>query len=179
VGIYLYDPTSSNYWFVDQQIISSLPGNSVAQLNNWDIDMNNYPSLPPPGNYRFGAWADTANTIVESNKGNNASLFPSYVQVCAKSTGLKNLVKSVNYFEISPNPVSTSGNIALNLINDEIVKINLLDLTGKTVSELFEGKLNPGNRKITFDTEDLAPGIYFASVKTSEGVSTRKIVVQK
>lgn len=180
VGVYLYEPSTQKHWVVAQTTMNSLSGNACVTISNWNIDLNNYPDLPAPGsNYRVGVWADTANVITESNENNNASLLSGNIQVCAATTGIKSQIRSMTNFDLSPNPAQGNCDFVFTLVNTEKMEISILDFTGKIVSYVFKGDLQPGQQKIAVNTNDLMPGIYFASVKTSEGVATRKLLVQK
>lgn len=68
-------------------------------------------------------------------------------------------------FKIYPNP--TTG--ILNVRGYQIESIEIINFTGKTVE--FEGTL-------TIDLSDFTRGIYFIKVKNSEGVLSRKIILQ-
>ncbi len=180
VGIYLYEPSTTKHWVLDQVTVNSLSGNACTTISNWNINMNNYASLPAPGsNYRIGAWADTANVITETSKSNNASLLSGNIQVCAVSTGIQKLSNSVSAFMVSPNPLSDIGQLIFSLSQSEKVNVKIFDITGKPVSELFNGELAAGEQKISFDTYNLSAGVYFATVKTTTGTITRKLMVQK
>ncbi len=180
VGIYLYDPATTKHWVLDQTTVNSLSGNACTNISNWNINMNNYPSLPAPGsNYRVGVWADTANVITESNENNNASLLSGNIQVCAASTGIKETGMLLTSFNTSPNPASSAGQLNFNLLKEENVAITICDLTGKVVAKIFEGTLLSGEQKINFNVADLTDGVYFTALKTSGGLVTRKLMVQK
>jgi len=180
VGIYLYLPSTQEHWVLDQTTLNSLSGNACITISNWDIDMNNYPSLPAPGsNYRIGVWADTANVISESNENNNAALLSGNIQVCTSATGIKLLKSDANQFNVSPNPLSDIGEFAFNLVKEENVRIIISDLTGKPVLEVYNGNLLPGQQKIAFDAGELSAGIYFATINSSGGITTKKLIIQK
>ncbi|MCE3226961.1 MAG: hypothetical protein K0S32_1512 [Bacteroidetes bacterium] len=180
VGIYLYNPSTQEHWVLDQTTVNSLSGSACVTINNWDIDMNQYPSLPGPGtNYRVGVWADTANVISESNENNNASLLSGNIQVCAASTGIKNQNIFVSAFDVYPNPSALQSNFKFTLAREEKTEIVISDITGKPVSTVFNGNLQPGSHTIRFNSGELAAGIYFASIKTPGGSVSRKLIVQK
>jgi hypothetical protein len=180
VGAYLYLASSQEHWVVDQTTINSLSGNACVSISNWDIDFNNYPSLPAPGtNYRLGVWADTANAITESNKNNNASLLSGNIQVCAAQTGIKKETISLSRLSVSPNPVLDRATVELSLTSaDKNVKVSVVDLTGRLVCEIFDGGLPQGDHKISFETSNFGSGVYFVNVSTSGGRRTAKIAVQ-
>jgi hypothetical protein len=65
------------------------------------------------------------------------------------------------------------------------VRIEALDVAGRRVSELLDGRLGPGGRDLTWDLRDqvghpLESGIYFVRVKTDGGRENqfvRRVVV--
>ncbi len=180
VGIYLYDPSSTKYWVLDQVSVTSLSGNACKTISNWNIDMNNYASLPAPGsNYRIGAWVDTANVVSESNENNNTALLSGNVQICGNSTSIKSISKSLTSFEISPNPVTYYGKLSFNLLKAEILSAKIYDITGALVVEVFNGKLGIGEQIVNFDIGNLSSGIYIVSINTPTGIVTKKLMIQK
>ena len=180
VGIYLYEPSTQKHWVLDQTTVNSLSGNACITINNWNINMNNYASLPAPAtNYRIGVWADTANAITETSKTNNASLLSGNIQVCASSTGLKIIQKAITEFNLFPNPANTETELQFSLTQEEKVNISVYDVTGHLVLDAFNGNLPSGDQKIKLPTNALTEGVYFVSINTSSGTSKRKLIVQK
>ncbi|MGZ3885288.1 MAG: T9SS type A sorting domain-containing protein [Bacteroidia bacterium] len=179
VGIYLYDPSSSQHWVVSSQTMNSLSGNACVTISNWNIDMNTFCCLPSPGNnYRIGVWVDTASAVSETNKNNNTSLLSGNISICA-AQGVHNLQNSISWLGISPNPLSDRATLSLSLKQEEAVSVSLYDLTGKLVSSVFDGKLQAGAGSIHLDTHALNSGLYYISVSTSAGTISRKLVIQK
>jgi flagellar hook assembly protein FlgD len=78
------------------------------------------------------------------------------VPVIETETGL------VNY----PNPFSEVTNIELQLEKVSEVRITILDISGKIVANLQNGKLMEGTHRFTFDATNLPKGIYVAKVIT-------------
>ncbi len=70
-----------------------------------------------------------------------------------------------------PNP--TSSNIQIKLpLNISLNKISVYDQTGKLI------KIQSENLEFV-DVENVESGMYFAEISTSEGITTKKIIVQK
>lgn len=179
VGIYLYDTGNSQHWVIDQVTVNSLSGNACLPITNWNINMNNYCCLPPPGNnYRIGVWVDTANVISETNENNNAGLLSGNIQVCASTSGILEL-KEVKSFNVFPNPVIEKAELKFDLLNQENVSVVVTDVTGKVVLNSFNGDLYPGAQTIALDLSKLNNGVYFVRMGVSSGVITRKLIVQK
>jgi hypothetical protein len=110
----------------------------------------NHIGLPPYGSYEVE---------VISTEGCSAFSDPSVTAV-----GIDELT---NYgIKVYPNPTESSINIES---NDEIIDVNIVDLTGKSIS-LDNFKNN------SIDLAPLTTGTYFLSIRTVKGTSTIKIV---
>jgi hypothetical protein len=180
VGVYLYDPSSSNHWVIASTNLNSLSGNACQTISNWNIDMNNYCCLPAPGsNYRIGVWADTANDITETNKNNNASLLSGNIQVCASSTGIRTIQKAITQLDLFPNPTNKDSELLLSLSQEAKLNIAIYDVTGHLVSNTFNGNLPSGDQKINLQTSSLPNGVYFVAVNSTSESTRRKLIVQK
>ncbi len=89
---------------------------------------------------------------------------------CATSVIEEN--NSSNIF-VYPNPSSSILNLVLRQAQDENAEIRITDMLGNIVKQEYNKV-----EKISIDIGDLQNGIYFVCVKTSEGVLTKKIIVQ-
>ncbi len=78
-----------------------------------------------------------------------------------------------NEINIYPNPFVNNVTIKLALKEDADVTIDLLDLTGREISNIYNGKINKGISKYTIAAENRASGTYFIAVKTNGDVSRK------
>jgi len=78
-----------------------------------------------------------------------------------------------------PNPASGVSVIGFTLPQAGHVSLDLFDLQGRTVMNLFEGDAPAGSQKVTVNTSSLNPGVYYYSIKTPSGKQTKKMVVVK
>jgi hypothetical protein len=180
VGIYLYKPSTQEYWVLETTTLNSLSGNACITISNWNIDMNNYCCLPAPGtNYRIGVWADTANTITESSESNNASLLAGNIQVCAGSTGLILKKQTISELNVFPNPSNGDSELRLNLPQTEKVNVVVMDVAGKKVLDAYTGEVLAGDQTIKLPTNNLNNGVYFVIVNTESSTNQRKLIIQK
>lgn len=74
-------------------------------------------------------------------------------------------------FKIYPNPTESSWNLKSK--NENISSISVFDILGKSVISLA-----PNSNEATIDGSSLKSGLYFAQVKTANGVSSLKLVKQ-
>ena len=80
--------------------------------------------------------------------------------------------------EVSPNPVSSSARINVNIHNTTNLSMEVTNMTGQVVMVVDKGQVNPGMSTIDINSSILANGVYFCTVK-AEGVSvTKKMIVE-
>lgn len=75
-------------------------------------------------------------------------------------TGINDLNKAITNLSVYPNPVNNDVNISFYLKNKENISFNILDITGRVVYSKQE-TFNAGNQEQSFNTNQLANGIYF------------------
>ena len=81
-------------------------------------------------------------------------------------------IKKDESFTIFPDPVENSLSLKLNG-NESLKEIKLIDLTGRT---LINKQLNSDDKAIVINCETFSSGIYFVSVKTGDGIKTKKFI---
>lgn len=79
-----------------------------------------------------------------------------------------------------PNPFNPSTTIGLNVDSETSVSMIVFDATGREVSRLLNNEILPaGYHDVHFNAEHLPSGIYFATVLSTQGMQTVKMVLQK
>ena len=88
------------------------------------------------------------------------------------------IIKNDNYL-VYPNPVTNSYfHLSFTLENLEQLEIVIYDIQGKMVKELFKGWLKPGEQRLTFNKEALAPGTYFVKITNeNQVIANEKLLV--
>lgn len=81
-------------------------------------------------------------------------------------------------FSLYPNPSSGHINIELNLEETANLSIQIRDISGKAVKNLYEGTLVEGQYSLNFET-DLTAGIYFLSIFGEDYNINKKLIVTK
>jgi hypothetical protein len=88
-----------------------------------------------------------------------------------------NLLKPT--FTLFPNPVSNSVSVNYSLTEKAIVKINLIDATGRNSISLLSETKDKGTYLNCFDLENnLAKGIYYFELMVGDNRSTQKLIIQ-
>ncbi len=93
----------------------------------------------------------------------------------------ENLQKNLN-FEIQniyPNPFNPNVNFDLQIIDSDLVEINVYDLQGKKVYEIFSGYLNSGIHSFNWEAANFPTGIYILSSTSNNFVSNQKVLLMK
>ncbi|TVQ76028.1 MAG: T9SS C-terminal target domain-containing protein, partial [Flavobacteriales bacterium] len=81
-------------------------------------------------------------------------------------------------FSVFPNPSQGHHDIALSeLTPNTFCRIELFDLRGNLVKQVFSGHSKSSRLEIRVDLSDFPAGSYFYRVQTEAGVSQKKVVV--
>lgn len=94
------------------------------------------------------------------------------------STGISTSnIATLSFVRLYPNPTMDEAELLFNLVKNEMVTINVFDVTGKKVLSTIEKELAAGEQKVKLNTSSLSNGEYFVKVKASAGGQTIKMVV--
>jgi len=104
------------------------------------------------------------------------SISESVTTYTAPTIGISDVQNDLFEMNVYPNPANDFVAVQINGINKENLNVELFDATGKLVQKsiIYQGKTIA-----YFDTQTLYSGIYFVKIAGSEGLATRKIVIQK
>ncbi|MFO7639573.1 MAG: T9SS type A sorting domain-containing protein, partial [bacterium] len=59
------------------------------------------------------------------------------------------------------------------------VRVNVVDISGRTVATLVDGELAAGSSSLTWQPGKLAAGVYFVRAETPDGVATRPVLLTR
>ena len=97
-----------------------------------------------------------------------------YIDNFVVSSALSNNENNLFNFEISPNP--SNGTVNLSIDNANEVKINLYDISGRSIFQSNFSNLNSYfNREINFNP--IAKGVYLLNVNADGNIATKKIII--
>jgi len=85
------------------------------------------------------------------------------------------LKENLIFNQIYPNPFSSIATIEFELKQPEIITITIYDLLGEQIEILTKRKVL-GQQRIEWNSDGLPTGIYFCTLKTNEGMLTKKII---
>jgi len=77
---------------------------------------------------------------------------------------------------VLPNPINSNPTVEFYIENKKPITISISDIHGKLISEIHISDLQTGKNRVSWNTNDLSPGIYFVQLNTGHKSITRKIV---
>ena len=99
------------------------------------------------------------------------------------SAGIKNINNDIpSAFSLSqnyPNPFNPSTRIEFSIPESDNIKIEIFDVLGRFISELYNGDLGAGNYSIDFNASKLSSGIYYYRLTTGKNNLMKKAVLIK
>jgi hypothetical protein len=83
------------------------------------------------------------------------------------------------FITMFPNPASDAVNITYLVDKPADVKINIADISGRTVYQTDKGFTSHGIKTEFVDTKELSNGIYFVNLKIGNNNYSKKIIINK
>jgi hypothetical protein len=109
---------------------------------------------------------------------NNCGADTTTSEVTIIEVGIEELANT-NNVSLVPNPANEFTQVVFNQKATAVTSIDVLDITGKSVMNAFNGQLVAGQNNIAVNTSTLAPGVYLVRI-ASEGISlTYRLAVSK
>jgi hypothetical protein len=96
------------------------------------------------------------------------------------TNGINDVAEPEIQFQVIPNPINTTGQLAYVLDNTSRVEATIMDITGNVIAHMEPETEVQGAHSITIaDGRQLAAGVYFARLQVDGSAYTRKFVVTK
>ncbi|HTB05822.1 MAG TPA: T9SS type A sorting domain-containing protein [Bacteroidia bacterium] len=95
----------------------------------------------------------------------------------ATYTGINN-ISTASTTKVYPNPIIDMFKVEFTLTESIDLQMNIEDINGKVVKELYTGTGNAGDNVFSFNKANLSAGIYFLIIKSnSQIIKSEKIVI--
>lgn len=142
--------------------------NSV-RFSNSAIDMADYGTIGMPKIVVLGG----ANHTVYYNANNfvNATDLQNAINSALSTTGINDPNSSVSSLNIFPNPANNTAEIICTLTKSSQVNIELFNLEGQMLKNVFSGNPAAGEIKMQIDVAGYAAGMYL--LKFSDGANSK------
>jgi PKD repeat protein len=171
--------------------VSAVPtaAGSVASMSGTVITFANTSTGATTYNWNFGDASNSSATApihAYATNGNYTITLIASNSTCSDTITF-NLTVNVGIEEIQtlagvslyPNPLSQEATIDINLNEATNVVVYIYDITGKIITNVFEGQMDAGVTSLKVDASDLSAGIYFTTIASNSAKKTLKMVVVK
>lgn len=99
-----------------------------------------------------------------------------YSQIIETKVGIP---EKFSLFQNYPNPFNPNTKIKISIAKESDVNLSVFNLLGEKVQELKNEVMKPGYYEFEFNASNLATGIYFYSIKASEFIESKKMILLK
>lgn len=186
-GQYTYD----TYGGIESYLYQQWGNDSIWE--NVSLSQYNYDSMGNAYEGNYYAWNPLDRNWLQNkdglfqiyfNYGSEKSFYTGY-QVDIKynaplPTGVNDGIKDiVSQYTLAPNPAMDYTTVSIGLKAQTEVNLRLYNITGKKVSNVFQGTLSKGIHRFNVPTAQLPSGLYFVSFLSARQAQTIKLIVKK
>ena len=162
--------------FIDDFPVSAEAADfSVIGSVNENFGIGEYTQVIATDEYAIPFWADgrtnDGNIDIYSAK---ISLDPDNVTSVQEFSIVK---PGLAINKLFPNPAGEQSKLELELRERTTVEVNITNLEGKTLSNLFKRELAAGRHTFGLKLFAMKPGVYLVNINSEIGTATRKLVV--
>lgn len=154
-------------------------GSTCNDVESWKSSNGlTFPSFADAGSlmtpYGFGmplvVIAGGKNHKVTYKSGwNETKVRTGMTQAMNEATAVATVPSNVSSANVFPNPTSGTTHINLELDKTGKVEIALYNMTGQKIEVLYNTTMLSGKQNLSFDTQGLASGLYYITVRTENG----------
>ena len=127
--------------------------------------------LSSPADVFYNVLTDTLG-VPNSGSGNNTTYY-----YFGSATSINESPVDAFQFSVSPNPIAKTAEINYEITEQGNVKIELFDVTGKSVKIIVDENQSKGKHSVSFDKSNLSAGNYFFTISNASATETKKIVI--
>ena len=182
--------------FLTNQVNQNLSGSFKILQVNTDTSkicvIGNFDVIPQTANVTFqttGTWYDYFDGTILNATGlaQSITLQPGEYHVYLNRNVVSNIATSVStintlesnlFVKMLPNPVMQSAVIDITVPAGGNMQIDLLNINGQKISNIYSGFLSKGDHTINFTKKNLPPGMYMLKVNSKISSGAIKIVVK-
>jgi len=93
--------------------------------------------------------------------------------------GINDNVLPIYQLKVFPNPAKESIVIDFQSLKKEQITINLKDINGKLIKEVYSGDIEKGNNHILLSLTEFSNGLYFLDMNFSDYTITKKLIIAR
>lgn len=166
-------------WSLRQQLRASTnlptaPNTSSSFVPNggdqWGFaEITNISSAFHVGDFRF-------KFEFESDGGNN--LYIDDININGAPVGMEEFLDEASALVVVPNPATFEARALLNLQNSGAVRLELLDVLGRSIHVLHDGSMSQGRHHVEIPMDMLTSGLYLLRMQQGSLVEVQRLVVE-
>jgi hypothetical protein len=122
----------------------------------------------------WNPWCFFVYLVWEEYRNNHWQIFSSRTEMCAGGIGENDANES--FINIYPNPFKDDVTLSYTLFYDEFIKIEVIDLYGRKITELCNEKQLAGEQSFIWNGKDVPSGLYFIRLSFPEISSTIRLI---
>lgn len=167
---------------------------SCATVNNW-VTTNGFSSIPSDSGATQVAYyggmgmptivilgGGTAHQVLGSpyvgfTTSDTTTMASDIRNFLSGATNIEENPTDLNNISVFPNPANESVSIGFNLKTDGEVVIDVIDLTGRVITTVFNGDMQNGFITKSVNTADIPTGNYFVRISSRGNVIQQKLSV--
>jgi hypothetical protein len=89
------------------------------------------------------------------------------------------LPEEIKLYPSYPNPFNPKTTISVSIINTALIKVNIYDVNGRLVDNLYDSIIAPGHHQLAWHATNKPSGIYFVLLESAGQIKTQKLVLMK
>ena len=93
--------------------------------------------------------------------------------------GINDNVSPIYHLKVFPNPAKESIIIDFQSLKQEQITINLKDINGKLIKEVYSGNIQKGNNHILLSLAEFSNGFYFLDMNMNNHIKTEKLIITR
>jgi len=150
----------------------------TAAVYVWDFGDGTKDSTTSSPNHVY-AKAGTYNVCLTVKDPNTKTSQTTCNQVVITSTQISDKWSNDGiHIGVYPNPMLENATIEIQTINNGNLQLNILDISGRKISELINENREAGKYSIELNKNSMKSGIYFLQLKTGNQLKTTKLIIE-
>lgn len=139
------------------------------------VNLTNYPLF---SNFLSYASVKVRFSFTEATAGSGNNFFLDAINFSSTSVGVNEMAKSIR-LSVYPNPANGAASVKFSLHDAANVKVEVLDVLGRTVIQPVETSFNAGEQTIVINkNNELGKGIYFVNVSLNGAKMSKKLIIE-
>ncbi|MBX7156750.1 MAG: T9SS type A sorting domain-containing protein [Bacteriodetes bacterium] len=108
---------------------------------------------------------------------NNLTAITAAINIALQPASINDLPSAVSKIDVFPNPTNVSSTLQIEGVNTTNAVIQLVDINGKLIQEIYSGSIQKGSNKFPINCTNLANGLYQIKINIDGKIVNQKLTV--